>query len=218
MQFLPDATHPHEGDTVHAVATAVNHVAVALDELKDQLEIANRRVAEVTTAQITEAELGRLFVRAAEFADEAVAEAEEHARRLLADARIQAERIMADARIEAESIIEESQRAGLPAAAAAEQVHATIDGFTRVNQELIKELEVLRGVLQPQLDAPMAPPLPASPLPASPLPDTPRPDTPRPAPAFIPDTSSVTTVVSTPRPPGDPSASSPGHGDERAGG
>ncbi len=201
MQFLPDAAHPNEGDTVHAVATAVTHVAVALDELKDQLEIANRRVAEVTTAQITEAELGRLFVRAAEFADSAVADAEEHARRLVAEARVNAERILADARIEAESIIEEAQRSGLPAAAA-EQVHATIDGFTRVNRELIKELEFLRDVLQPQLGAPTAPSLPAPP-PAA---------TPETTPAFRTDLPPATTVVSTPRPPGDPSASTPDRG------
>jgi vacuolar-type H+-ATPase subunit H len=197
MQFLPDAAHPNEGDTVHAVATAVTHVAVALDELKDQLEIANRRVAEVTTAQITEAELGRLFVRAAEFADSAVAEAEEHARRLITDARMDAERILADARIEAESIIEEAHRSGL-SAAAAEQVHATIDGFTRVNRELVKELEFLRDVLQPQLGAPASPPLPAPP-----------PTGAGKAPAFASDPPPATTVVSTPRPLGDPPASYP---------
>jgi len=198
MQFLPDAPHPNEGDTVHAVATAVTHVAVALDELKDQLEIANRRVAEVTTAQITEAELGRLFVRAAEFADSAVADAEEHARRLVAEARVNAERILADARIEAESIIEEAQRSGLPAAAA-EQVHATIDGFTRVNRELIKELEFLRDVLQPQLGA-----APATALPA------PQPtDSSGTTQAFRPDPAPATTVVSTPRPLNEPPPSYP---------
>ncbi|HXQ75061.1 MAG TPA: DivIVA domain-containing protein [Acidimicrobiales bacterium] len=160
MQFLPDAAHPNDGDTVHAVATAVTHVAMALDELKEQLEIANRRVGEVAAAQITETELGRLFVRAAEFADSAIAEAEEEARQVVADARMDAERILADARIEAESIIEEVQR--LPPAAA-EQVQATIDGFTHINRELIKELEFLRDTLQPQLGAPTAPSLSAAP-------------------------------------------------------
>ncbi|HXQ62961.1 MAG TPA: hypothetical protein VN796_11550 [Acidimicrobiales bacterium] len=200
MQFLPDAAHPDEGDkgdTVRAVAVAVTHVAVALDELKDQLEVANRRVAEVTSAHITEAELGRLFVRAAEFADSAVADAEDEARRLVAAARMDAERILTDARIEAESIIEEAQRMGLPAAAA-EQVHATIDGFTRVNRELIKELEFLRDVLQPQLGGPAAPSLAA----ASAT------DTSVPMSAFRPDPP-PTTVVSTPLPSSDPPVSYP---------
>src|SRR5271155_2026276 len=110
MQFLPDTAYSHEGDTVQAVTTAVTHVAVALDELKDQLEIANRRVGEAAAAQITEAELGRLFVRAAEFADSAVAEAQDDARRLMADARREAERILADARAHAAAIIEEAER------------------------------------------------------------------------------------------------------------
>jgi hypothetical protein len=160
MQFLPDAAHPSDGNTVHAVTTAVTHVAMALDELKQQLEIANRRVTEVAAAQITEAELGRLFVRAAEFADNAIAEAEEEARRLVAGARLDAERILADARIEAESIIDEAQRASLPGTAA-EQVQATIDGFTHINRELIKELAYLRDTLQPQLGAPLTPSLSA---------------------------------------------------------
>jgi hypothetical protein len=165
MQFLPDAPHPSDGDTVYAVTLAVTHVAVALDELKEQLEIANRRVTEVAAAQITEAELGRLFVRAAEFADTAIAEAEEEARRLVAGARLDAERILADARIEAESIIDEAQRASLPVGAA-EQVQATIDGFTHINRELIKELAYLRDTLQPQLGAPVTPSL-SAPGPAS---------------------------------------------------
>jgi vacuolar-type H+-ATPase subunit H len=178
MQFLPDAAHPNDGDTVHAVASAVTHVAMALDELKDQLEIANRRVGEVAAAQITEAELGRLFVRAAEFADTAIAEAEEEARQVVADARMNAEHILADARIEAESIIEEAQRPGM-APGAAEQVQATIDGFTQINRELIKELAFLRDTLQPQLGAPAAPSLPAVPPPA-PAPPTVGADTPPP--------------------------------------
>ena len=171
MQFLPDAAHPSDGNTVHAVTTAVTHVAMALDELKQQLEIANRRVTEVAAAQITEAELGRLFVRAAEFADNAIAEAEEEARRLVAGARLDAERILADARIEAESIIDEAQRASLPGTAA-EQVQATIDGFTHINRELIKELAYLRDTLQPQLGAPLTPSLsaPGPPTATSPAP------------------------------------------------
>jgi hypothetical protein len=181
MQFLPDAAHPNDGDTVHAVTTAVTHVAVALDELKEQLEIANRRVTEVAAAQITEAELGRLFVRAAEFADNAIAEAEEEARRLVASARLDAERILADARIEAESIIDEAQHASLPGAAA-EQVQATIDGFTHINRELIKELAYLRNTLQPQLGAPVTPSL----------------SEPRPTMAISPDTAPEARPTETP--------------------
>jgi hypothetical protein len=161
MQFLPDAAYPNEGDTVQAVASAVTHVAVALDELKDQLEIANRRVGEVAAAQITEAELGRLFVRAAQFADSAIAEAEEDARRILAAAGREAERILADARLEADAVIEEGQRSSRLSAAAAEQVQATIEGFTRVNHDLIRELEFLRDVIQPELPAGTSlPPMP----------------------------------------------------------
>ena len=153
MQFLPDAAYPNEGDTVQAVTNAVTHVAVALDELKDQLEIANRRVGEVAAAQITEAELGRLFVRAAQFADTAVAEAEDEARQLVAAGASQAEQILADARREADAIIEEAHRSARLGVAAAQQVQSTIDGFTRVNRELIRELESLRDVIQPELAA-----------------------------------------------------------------
>src|SRR5580704_9239350 len=110
MQYLPDAAHPNDGDTVQAVTNAVTHVAVALDELKDQLEIANRRVSEVAAAQTTEAELGRLFVRAAEFADSAIAEAQDEARQVVADAHRQADRILAIARGHADAIIDEAER------------------------------------------------------------------------------------------------------------
>jgi cell division septum initiation protein DivIVA len=153
MTYLPDSVHPGEADTVLAVTTAVTHVAVALDELKDQLEIANRRVGEVAAAQITEAELGRLFVRAAQFADSAIAEAEDQARQLVAAAKREAERILAAARVEAEAMIEEGHRSSELGAAAAEQVQATIEGFTRVNQELMKDLEILREAIQPELAA-----------------------------------------------------------------
>ena len=161
MQFLPDAAYPNEGDTVQAMAGAVAHVAMALDELRDQLEMANRRVGEVAAAQITEAELGRLFVRAAQFADSAIADAEEEARRLVADAHDRAERILAEARREADAIIEENQRSSQLSADAAVQVQTTIEGFTRVNQELIRELELLVDVLQPEDRAGTAPRLQA---------------------------------------------------------
>ena len=157
MTYLPDSVHPGEGDTVLAVTTAVTHVAVALDELKDQLEIANRRVGEVAAAQITEAELGRLFVRAAQFADTAIAEAEDEARQLIVAANREADRILTDARVEAEALIEEGRRSS-----AVEQVQATIEGFSRVNQELMREFEILRQVIQPELAAGTVPTLPAS--------------------------------------------------------
>jgi hypothetical protein len=162
MQFLPDAAYPNEGDTVQAVASAVTHVAVALDELKDQLEIANRRVGEVAAAQITEAELGRLFVRAAQFADSAIAEAEEEARQVVIAANQEAQRILADARLEADAITEEARRSSALGLAAAQKVQSTIEGFTRVNQELIKELDFLRDVIQPELPAGAVPPLAAA--------------------------------------------------------
>jgi hypothetical protein len=162
MTYLPDSVHPGEGDTVLAVTTAVTHVAVALDELKDQLEIANRRVGEVAAAQITEAELGRLFVRAAQFADTAIAEAEDEARQLIVAANREADRILTDARVEAEALIEEGRRSSELGAAAVEQVQATIEGFSRVNQELMREFEILRQVIQPELAAGTVPTLPAS--------------------------------------------------------
>jgi cell division septum initiation protein DivIVA len=177
MQYLPDAAHSNDGDTVQAVTNAVTHVAVALDELKDQLEIANRRVSEVAAAQITEAELGRLFVRAAQFADTAMAEAEDEAREVVAAARREAERILADARTAADAMIEEGERSSQLGVAAAEQVQATIEGFTRFNQDLMRELEFLRDAIQPELNAQSVPPAPSLPAgsPAVAAPFTPTP-------------------------------------------
>jgi hypothetical protein len=151
MQYPPDTAYPDEGDTVQAVTTAVTHVAVALDELKDQLEIANRRVSEVAAAQTTEAELGRLFVRAAEFADSAIAEAQDEARQVVADAHRQADRILAIARGHADAIIEEAERSTTLPSAFALHVQAALDGFTHVNAEFMKEVEFLRDSLQPAL-------------------------------------------------------------------
>jgi cell division septum initiation protein DivIVA len=194
MQYLPDAAHPNEGDTVQAVTNAVTHVAVALDELKDQLEIANRRVGEVAAAQITEAELGRLFVRAAQFADTAIAEAEDEAQEVVAAAHRQAERILEDARAEADAMIKEGERSSQLGAAAAEQVQATIEGFTRFNQDLMRELEFLRDAIQPELDAPSVPPAP--PLPAgSPAADV------RPTPSYNPESYSPSPPLPSAAPP-----------------
>jgi hypothetical protein len=107
--------------------------------------------------------LGRLFVRAAQFADTAIAEAEDEARQLVAAGASQAEQILADARRAADAIIEEAHRSARLGVAAAEQVQSTIDGFTRVNRELIRELEFLRDVIQPELASGAAPPLTAGP-------------------------------------------------------
>jgi DivIVA protein len=151
MQFPPDTAYPDASDTVQAVTSAVSHVAMALDELKDQLEIANRRVSEVAATQTTEAELGRLFVRAAQFADSAIAEAQDEARRLVADARREADRIVADARGHADAIIEEAERSTTLPSAFALQVQTALDGFTHVNREFMKELEFLWDSLQTAL-------------------------------------------------------------------
>lgn len=151
MQFPPDTAYPDASDTVQAVTTAVTHVAVALDELKGQLEIANRRVSEVAAAQTTEAELGRLFVRAAQFADSAIAEAQDEARRLVADARREADRIVAEARGHADAIIEEAEQSSALPSAFALQVQTALDGFTHVNSEFMKELEFLWNSLQTAL-------------------------------------------------------------------
>jgi hypothetical protein len=154
MPFPPNTGYPDDGDRVQAVTRAVSHVAVALDELKDQLENTNRRVDEVAGAQITEAELGRLFVRSARFADSTIAGAQEEARQLVADARRESERILNNARVDADTIIEEATRSlTLPPAAFAIQVQAALDGFTRVNADFLTELEFLRDSLRPLLTA-----------------------------------------------------------------
>jgi cell division septum initiation protein DivIVA len=124
----------------------------------------------VAAAQITEAELGRIFVRAAQFADTAMAEAEDEAREVVAEARREAERILAEARTAADAMIEDGERSSQLGVAAAEQVQATIEGFTRFNQDLMRELAFLRDAIQPELSArsvPPAPPLPAGPPSAS---------------------------------------------------
>ncbi len=187
MQFLPDAAYPNEGDSVQAMAGAVTHVAMALDELKEQLELANRRVGEVAAAQITEAELGRLFVRAAQFADTAIADAEQEAGGVVAAAKVEAERILAGAKQEATAIVEESQRVSRLSADAALQVQATIEGFTRVNQELARELKFLVDVLQPRDLAGTAASLPARSSAAVPSPVEPGPTRPPVSPPWAVD-------------------------------
>jgi len=99
MEIVPGAQPPDDVRTnlpaagvngLQSLTSAMSHVATALEQLKDQLEIANQRVAEVTRSQTPEVQLGELFTRAARYTDNAMTAAEEAAGRVVAGARTEA--------------------------------------------------------------------------------------------------------------------------------
>jgi cell division septum initiation protein DivIVA len=149
MQFQPDTAYPDEGDRFQAATTTVTQIAAALNELRDQLEITTRRMDEVAAAQVNEADMGRVFVRAAQYADSTIAGAQDDAHRLVADARREAERILADARGNADAIIKEAERSTTLPPAVAVQIQAALIGLTHVNAGFITEMEFLRDSLHP---------------------------------------------------------------------
>jgi len=152
---------------IEAMEDTVRQASGALDELQDLFKRMKSLMVLAREHQLHEEKIGELFVRAQDYVNEALADAEERARQLIADAEFEAAQIVDDARDEAHRIINEARRATALAPEAVRQLQATIEGFARLNRELLGELthlgEALASYAQPRLAMSPAAALPPPP-------------------------------------------------------
>ncbi|MHB8681859.1 MAG: hypothetical protein ACYDA2_07175 [Acidimicrobiales bacterium] len=76
------------------MADALDHTAWALNSLRDRLAVASEALSEARLVELSEMEIGRLFLRAQSYADAAIADAEARARAIVDDAEEAAARIL----------------------------------------------------------------------------------------------------------------------------
>ncbi|HEY3943452.1 MAG TPA: hypothetical protein VGL60_13355 [Acidimicrobiales bacterium] len=154
-------------DAAHAATSAAQHAAHAAEQAADA-------VHRLTVVRTTEAEIGDLLIRCQQFIEGAIADAERHAREIVASARSEADVILADATRRAHELeagpAAYNPSVGLPPVVgpppaispeSARELNSTIDGYIRVNSELMHELRMLSGTLGVDV-TPDAPPAPSS--------------------------------------------------------
>ena len=142
-----------DGDSLRAASEALDaarSAAAAATQAAAAAERAAETVSRFTAARTTEAEIDQLLARCREFVHGAIADAERQAQEIVSAARAEADAIVADASRRAEEL-------ALPAAApaigappvlspeSARELNSTIDGYIRVNNELMHELRLLSG-------------------------------------------------------------------------
>ncbi len=169
QQFLADASSKGLLDALHGpgdaealrVATeavqAANAAASAAEEAAHSALSAADAVHRFTVVRTSEAEIGDLLIRCQQFIEGAIADAERHAQQIVASARSQADVILADATRRANELerganpYSQAPAAGAFGAApiisteSARELNSTIDGYIRVNSELMHELRLLSG-------------------------------------------------------------------------
>jgi hypothetical protein len=169
-----------------AMDITVTQATTAVDGLHDLLRRLEALAALAREHQRNEVKIGELFIKVQEYIDRATTEAEEQARNLIAEAEFEAGQIVAAAKEEAHRLISDARRpAGVPSGALA-QLQVTIDGFARLNSELLRELTVLNQTLKVRERAASASPAIGAPLPPPPrrAPFAGRPQPPRNDPAL----------------------------------
>ncbi len=157
-----------EDEALGAVASSLEGVASTMDDLTSQLTALTEAYGRTKMLRTTEAEIGRLFVRAQGYVDDSIADARERARQIVAGAQEQAFHIIDQAHAQAAEIVEQARRQAVLRPEAVARLSTTIEGFSRMNVELVNELSMLRETLSPMpgLTEP-ARPEPARPDPAS---------------------------------------------------
>jgi hypothetical protein len=129
-----------------------------------------------TVVRTSEAEIGELLIRCQQFIESIVADAERQAHEIVAAARSEAGVILADAGRRAGEVPGPAPRAAGPpglSSQSADDLNSTIDGYIRVNNELMHELRLLSGSFGPGGGG--QPPQAAQAPPPAPAPTYPRP-------------------------------------------
>jgi hypothetical protein len=166
--FVPGSTglpEPLSDDPVEAIDSTLTEATGAMEGLHEVFERLRSLMVLAREERKNEEKIGELFVRAQDHVNRAIADAEERARQLLVDAEHEAAMIVAAGRREVERILAEARSAALPPPVA-EQLQRTIDGFARVNRELLVELTALTQALSEHAHA-ATPPVSSPPPPAA---------------------------------------------------
>ncbi len=124
-------------------------IASTIEELQRRLEEANARLSSAAKIETTEVEIGRLFVEAQRFSEASLSKLELAIYEILHEVEAKAKQILAEATAEAHEIRRQAQQAVFGSTKTAEGLQAAIAGFTTVNNELLKELGALNGMMAP---------------------------------------------------------------------
>ena len=125
------------------------HSAGTVEELQRRLEVANSRLSSAAAVETTEFEIGRLFVEAQRFSEDALSKLELQIHEILRAAEAKGKQILVEATEEALEIRRQAQEAAFASTTTARELQSAIVGFTTVNSELVKELGVLNSMLAP---------------------------------------------------------------------
>ncbi len=124
----------------------------SLEELRDRLGRATEELTRDAARREAEHDIGQLLVEAQRFTDAALADADQRARHTLAEAEAEAAAVLSEARHEADRIVAEARAVSPVPPETARELRAVIEGFTRVNAELVRELDALSQILRPLAD------------------------------------------------------------------
>jgi dsDNA-specific endonuclease/ATPase MutS2 len=148
-----DAPRDVPDEAIEMVSSEMDSITTAVSSLLERLDTANNKLAEATSVRMTEWEMGRLFVEAQEFTDTALNTLDEQTHQMLLEAEQEADQIIANARLEAERIVAEAKSSPALSSETVTYLRSTIEGFARVNQELLKELTFLNEMLEGRAEA-----------------------------------------------------------------
>jgi vacuolar-type H+-ATPase subunit H len=219
IHVVPPAD-PEEDEALEAVAASLSHVSGVMDRLTAQLTTLTEAFGWTKSVRTTEVEIGRLFVDAQAHVDQSIAnahaqggqivsDAHAEARQIVSDAsaqagqivsaaHVEAVRIVQEAQTQAAAIVDEARRSEVLHPEAVARLSSTIEGFARMNTELVSELSALRESLQPVAE--QYAPTPTTPA-ASPVPEAvPDPIAVAPEPAPIAQAPVAPVPVPAPRP------------------
>lgn len=143
VERSPSSTEaaPGEGNNPEAnPSEAISDVREAMAELKAQLDATVNFVKHAMAMSLRsgETEMSGMFIRAQQFIDRKVAEAEDQVTRMFADAQLASDDIIADARRRAKELADRTNRFLVLSPDALDQLEESIDSFVRANKEVTR--------------------------------------------------------------------------------
>jgi chromosome segregation ATPase len=157
---IPGAAHHTPGADRQAGTDAqwanaeLMSIAGTIAELQERLAEANARAENATQVETSEVEIGRLFVEAQRFSEVSLTKLETQIHEILREVEAKAIQILSEATAEALEIRRRAQQAAFASTATARELQEAIVGFTKVNDELVKELGSLNNMLTPATEKP----------------------------------------------------------------
>jgi len=153
-----------DGDSLRSASDALDAARSAAGAARAAAAAAERAAEAVrrfTVVRASEAEIDQLLTRCKEFVQNAIADAERQAHEILSAANAEAGTILTDAsRRAGELAMPTSPPVGPPpviSPESARELNSTIDGYIKVNNELMHELRLLSGSFGQEHEVPVLP-------------------------------------------------------------